>query len=193
LPSHTEREADMLEIFVRALRRHGPPDVLYLDNGATYIGEILQVACARLGISLLHARPYDAPARGKMECFWRTLREGCLDHLGSLTSLHDVEVRLYAFLDEHYHRAPHASLMGRAPGAVFGAGKRPPDDLDEQKLKDALTYGRRGGWTVRTPKLVERLAGSGRGWAAGGARRRGDPEPFGVHTRRAHPQPLGPA
>ena len=122
---HTERETDMLEILVRALRRHGPPDVLYLDNGSTYIGEILRTACARLGISLLHARPYDAPARGKMERFWRTLREGCLDHLGSLTSLHDVEVRLCAFLDEHYHRAPHASLMGRAPGAVFAAREAP--------------------------------------------------------------------
>jgi putative transposase len=72
------RARDMLEILVRALRRHGPPDVLYLDNGSTYIGEVLRTACARLGISLLHARPYDAPARGKMERFWRTLREGCL-------------------------------------------------------------------------------------------------------------------
>ena len=123
---HTERETDMLEILVRALRKHGPPDVLYLDNGSTYIGEILRTACARLGISLLHARPYDAPARGKMERFWRTLREGCLDHLGTMASLHDVEVRLYAFLDEHYHRAPQRLADGpvaprglrraRAPG-----------------------------------------------------------------------------
>jgi len=136
---HTERETDMLQILVRALRKHGPPDVLYLDNGSTYIGEILRTACARLGISLLHARPYDAPARGKMERFWRTLREGCLDHLGSLASLHEVEVRLYAFLDQHYHRAPHASLMGRSPGTVFAAGDRPADTLDEQTLRDALT------------------------------------------------------
>lgn len=136
---HSELETDMLEILVRALRRHGPPDVLYLDNGSTYRGDILRTACARLGISLVHARPYDAPARGKMERFWRTLREGCLDHLGSLGSLHDVEVRLYAFLDEHYHLAPHASLLGRAPGTVFASRERPADDLDEQKLRDALT------------------------------------------------------
>ncbi|HET9595092.1 MAG TPA: DDE-type integrase/transposase/recombinase [Anaeromyxobacteraceae bacterium] len=137
---HTEREMDMIGLLVRALRRHGAPDVLYLDNGSTYMGEALRTACARLGISLLHARPYDAPARGKMERFWRTLREGCLDHLGSLASLHDVEVRLYAFLDEHYHVAPHASLMGRSPGVVFAEAKRPPDDLDEEKLKAALTF-----------------------------------------------------
>lgn len=33
-----EREIDMLGLSVRALRRHGPPDALYLDNGATYCG-----------------------------------------------------------------------------------------------------------------------------------------------------------
>jgi transposase InsO family protein len=136
---HTEREVDMLALLVRALRKHGAPDVLFLDNGPAYSGEVLRTACARLGIALVHARPYDPQARGKMERFWRTLREGCLDHLGPLASLHDVEVRLLAFLDRHYHVAPHASLMGRSPGAVFAAAKRPPDTLDEAKLKDALT------------------------------------------------------
>ena len=66
---HTEREVDMLGLFVRALRRHGPPDAIYLDNGSTYRGDHLRTACARLGITLLHARPGDAPARGKMERF----------------------------------------------------------------------------------------------------------------------------
>jgi len=136
---HAEREIDMLGLLVRALRRHGPPDALYLDNGSTYRGDILRTACARLGIALLHARPYDAPARGKMERFWRTLREGCLDFAGNLASLHDVGVRLWAFLDQHYHRAPHASLMGRAPGAVFADAGARLDELDEEKLRAALT------------------------------------------------------
>jgi len=136
---HTERESDMLGLFVRALRREGPPDALYLDNGATYRGELLQTACARLSISLLHARPYDAPARGKMERFWRTLREGCLDFATDLASLHDVGVRLWAFLDQHYHRAPHAALLGRSPETVYREGERRLDDLDEQNLRAALT------------------------------------------------------
>lgn len=136
---HTEREVDMLGLMVRALRRHGPPDALYLDNGSTYRGETLATACARIGTSLMHARPYDAPARGKMERFWRTLREGCLDFLGPLASLHDVNVRLWAFLDTHYHQAPHASLMGSTPKAVFDACPRAPDGFDETKLREALT------------------------------------------------------
>ena len=94
---HAEREVDMLGMLVGALRRHGAPDALYLDNGPTYVGEALRLGCERLGVTLIHARPYDPQARGKMERFWRTLREGCLDHLGSLTALHDVQVRLGAF------------------------------------------------------------------------------------------------
>jgi len=136
---HQERELDMLGLLVRALRRHGTPDALYLDNGATYRGDILRVACARLRISLLHPKPYDAQARGKMERFWRTLREACLDHLGQMSSLHDVNVRLWAFLDQHYHLAPHASLMGKAPGVVYAQKPAGADALDEAKLNEALT------------------------------------------------------
>ena len=136
---HTEREVDMLGMFVRALRRHGPPDTLYLDNGSTYSGNILSTACARMGISLLHPRPYDPQARGKMERFWRTLREGCLDFLGQVSSLHDINVRLWAFLDEHYHKAPHASLLGRSPARVYETAERPTDRFDARKLREALT------------------------------------------------------
>jgi transposase InsO family protein len=134
---HTERESDMLALFVKALRKHGPPGVLYLDNGSTYSGDALRTACARLDIALVHARPYDAPARGKMERFWRTLREGCLDHLGQMKSLHDVEVRLLAFLDRHYNVAPHASLLGRSPHAIYSTATA-ADSLDEKKLREAL-------------------------------------------------------
>ena len=134
---HSEREDDMLGIFLRALRRHGAPDALYLDNGSTYRGDALRLACERLGVTLLHARPGDAPARGKMERFWRTLRQGCLDHLGSMTALHDVQARLLAFLDEHYHQAPHGGLFGKHPRDVWaGASLRA---VDEPALASALT------------------------------------------------------
>jgi len=134
---HTEREDDMLGIFLGALRRHGAPDALYLDNGSTYRGEALRIACERLGITLLHARPYDAPARGKMERFWRTLREGCLDHLGTMTQLHDVQARLLAFLDQHYHRAPHGGLFGKHPADAWATATTRP--VDEPTLATALT------------------------------------------------------
>jgi transposase InsO family protein len=138
---HAEREVDMLGMLVGALRRHGAPDALYLDNGSTYIGDALRLGCERLGVTLIHARPSDPQARGKMERFWRTLREGCLDHLGSLTALHDVQVRLGAFLDQHYHLAPHAGLMGRTPASVWDASDpdRRSHSIGEDDLRRALT------------------------------------------------------
>jgi len=134
-----EKEDDMLAVMVRALRRHPLPEVLYLDNGPTYSGESLRLACERLGITLVHAKPYDAPARGKMERFWRTLREGCLDFCGGLTSLHDLNVRLFAWVDEHYHLAPHGGLLGKTPAQVFEVPRDEADMVDEAKLRSALT------------------------------------------------------
>lgn len=136
---HREREVDMLGLFVRALRRHGPPGALYLDNGSTYRGETLSVACGRIGTTLIHAQPYDAPARGKMERFWRTLREGCLDFVGELASLHDLNVRLFAFVDEHYHKNAHASLMGKTPAGAYALHTRAEHSFDEARLRAALT------------------------------------------------------
>lgn len=131
-----EREVEMLSLLTEAVRLDGKPEVLYLDNGSTYRGDALATACGRLDIKLLHAAPYDPQARGKMERFWRTLREGCLDLMGEMQSLHDVQARLLAFVDEHYHRAPHGGLMGRAPAEVYS--EREPVHVTEEALRDSL-------------------------------------------------------
>jgi transposase InsO family protein len=133
----TECEADMLALFVAAIRRWGRPDALYLDNGSTYSGLALATACARLGTSLLHARPYDPQARGKMERFWRTLREQCLDHLSRDVTLGELRQRLQLFLAQHYHLAPHEGLFGDTPGLVWEA--RQTHVTSESALADALT------------------------------------------------------
>jgi transposase InsO family protein len=133
----SEREADMIELFLLALREHGKPETLYVDNGATYRGELLRLICGRLGIALVHAKPYDPQARGKMERFWRTLRAGCLDYVRPEHSLHDVQVRLVAFLERRYHDAPHAGLLGRSPRSVWRSRQLPR--VTEEELRVALT------------------------------------------------------
>jgi putative transposase len=141
-----EREQDMLSLLVGTLRRWGRPDSFYLDNGSTYSGKALATACARLGTSLLHARPYDPQARGKMERFWRTLREGMLDHLDPALSLAEVQHRLDTFLERHYHSQPHASLMGDSPRMMWASRKT--HLVSEEQLRTALT--------VRQQRLVSR-------------------------------------
>src|SRR5262249_18465148 len=65
------------------------------------------------------------------------LREGCLDHLGTMTQLHDVQARLLAFLDEHYHRAPHGGLFGKRPTDQWATAITRA--VDESELAAALT------------------------------------------------------
>lgn len=137
LVTNNEREETMLSLLAQALMEHGKPDALYLDNGATYRGEILQLVCSRLGITLLHARPYDAPARGKMERFWRRMREQALSHLGQAASLADIQTKLNAWLVRFYQSAPHAGILGRTPATVFAQGDKVR--VSEQELRTALT------------------------------------------------------
>ena len=137
LVTNNEREETMLSLFAQALMEHGKPDALYLDNGATYRGEILQLVCSRLGITLLHARPYDAPARGKMERFWRRMREQALSHLGQAASLADIQAKLDAWLVRFYQSAPHAGILGRTPATVFAQGEKVR--VTEEELRSALT------------------------------------------------------
>lgn len=150
----TEREVEMLALMVKAMRDTGrQPGALYLDNGATYRGDVLATLCSRLGIGLLHAEPGDAQARGKMERFWRTLRQGCLDHIGTPGSLQDVQVRLLAFLGKHYHVSPHASLMGQTPTEVYETAPRDAKGVTDTELGVALTV--RGRRRVRADGTVD--------------------------------------
>lgn len=132
-----EREETMLSLLAQALMAHGKPDALYLDNGSTYRGDLLRLVCSRLGITLLHARPYDAAARGKMERFWRRLREEALSHIGQVASLADIEAKLRTWLVRFYQDAPHAGILGRAPSTRFAEGSKVLVTQDE--LRAALT------------------------------------------------------
>lgn len=58
--------------------------------------------------------------------------------------LHDVQMRLYAFLDEWYHQTPHASLVGQTPAQRWATRKLPA--VDEARLRDSLV--------VRTTRRV---------------------------------------
>lgn len=123
-------------MLIKAIRRLGKPKALYLDNGASYRGDILHLVCARLQISIIHSKPYRPQGKGKIERFFRTLREQCLAFLTTLPSIEALSARLWAFVDESYHRNPHAGLMGKTPADVMGDCKGPP--VDEDSLRKSF-------------------------------------------------------
>ena len=56
--------AAFLPVFKQALMRRGIPKRLYVDNGALYRSTQLSLVCAKLGITLIHARPYLPQGKG---------------------------------------------------------------------------------------------------------------------------------
>ncbi|MCP6429190.1 DDE-type integrase/transposase/recombinase, partial [Klebsiella pneumoniae] len=68
------QKLDIIEDTLRdAILTHGLPDAVYVDNGKQYRSNWLTKACAKLGIKLLHARPYHPEGKGKIERFNRRL------------------------------------------------------------------------------------------------------------------------
>jgi len=110
---HLSEGTDSLrEVFSDAVLRRGIPRVVYVDNGKIYRSEVFQIACATLGITLAHTQPYDAPAKGKIERFFKTVRTRFYPLLGAdaPSSLEDLNQRFWRWLEEDYHRKRHSSL-----------------------------------------------------------------------------------
>ncbi len=105
----------MKSVFVEALVRRGIPQVVYLDNAKVYRSKLFHEASARLGITVAHAEVYDAASKGKVERFFRTVRERFLPLLPHpLTSLEQLNEAFFLWLEEDYHRKEHSAL-GMSP------------------------------------------------------------------------------
>jgi len=54
----SENVASLLPVLQQAVLRRGIPKRLFVDNGSAFRSTHLSIVCARLGITLIHARPY---------------------------------------------------------------------------------------------------------------------------------------
>jgi len=141
----SENTGAFLPVLRQAVMRRGIPLRLYVDNGSAYRSHHVSLVCARLGITLIHARPYQPQGKGKQERFFRTVRMQLLPTLGEidLGSLDALNRRLWAWVEGEYHQSPHKGLDGATPldawamrsGDVRGAG--PELDLREMFLLEA--------------------------------------------------------
>jgi putative transposase len=106
-----------LQVLEMAVRRRGIPKRLYVDNGSAFRSRQLCVVCAKLGIALIHAKPYCPQGKGKMERWFRTVRMQLLPLLGpeKLTSLDTMNRALAAWVEGEYHHAPHRGLGDETP------------------------------------------------------------------------------
>jgi len=110
-----------------ALAARGVPAGVYVDNGSAFCDAWLLRACAKLGVRLVHSAPGRPQGRGKIERFFRTVREQFLievtdtsaedlaaagvDHTAALLELNRLFI---AWTETEYHRRTH-SETGQSP------------------------------------------------------------------------------
>lgn len=106
-----------LSVLEQAVRRRGIPKRLYVDNGSAFRSRQLAIVCAKLGIALIHAKPYKPQGKGKMERWFRTVRMQLLPLLcpEQLVSLDTMNRALAAWVEGEYHQAPHRGLGDETP------------------------------------------------------------------------------
>jgi len=104
----SEKVESLICDLMTAVRRYGIPQRFYTDNGPCYASRHLKIVCARLGTQLIHTPPYRPQGRGKVERFFRTVREQFLATNTSTTLAH-INSAFQEWLTT-YHRRAHSSL-----------------------------------------------------------------------------------
>ena len=106
------------------LAGRGVPVSIYVDNGSAFVDAALKRAAARLGIRITHSAPGRPQGRGKIERFFRTVREEFLVEIGDGSGIADLAElnRLFtAWCETVYHARPHGET-GQPPMDRWLAG-----------------------------------------------------------------------
>jgi len=142
--AHSENTVAYMEVLKQAVLRRGIPTRLFVDNGSAFRSHHLSLVCAKLGITLIHARPYHPEAKGKIERWFRSVRLQFLPLLSQkdLQSLAAINRALWSYIETEYHRSPHR-MLGQTPLDCWaGCAQRvrypePGIDLDDLFLFEA--------------------------------------------------------
>jgi putative transposase len=139
-----------------ALAARGVPGSCYVDNGSAYIDSWLLRACGKLGIRLIHSTPHRPQGRGKIERFFRTVRDQFLvevpdssaeqladRQLSAAAGLLELNALFTAWVESVYHHQTH-SETGQTPLARWNEGWQAtghgPVMPDAQALTEAFLW-----------------------------------------------------
>jgi transposase InsO family protein len=119
------------DCFRKALMKYGKPNDILVDNGKIFVSKWFKLACARLGIRHIAAKPFCANTKGKVEKYNKTvdefLKEFALEPKQTLAELNRL---FYIWMDEGYTHDYHDSLKleERDPktGALLHKRERTP-------------------------------------------------------------------
>ena len=126
----------LIESLRSAFYKRGVPHSLYVDNGSIYCSrEIIQI-CSRVGTLLHHTPVRDGAAKGKIERFFRTVRDQFLARALDLSSLDALNRQFTQWVEEQYNAQVH-SVLGMPPLDRFALDRKwirflPPNEANDE-------------------------------------------------------------
>jgi putative transposase len=135
----SENTDNLIVALKSALYKRGIPQTLYVDNGAIYTSLEINQICARLGIVLCHTPVRDGAAKGKIERFFRTVRDQFLLQKLDLSSLETLNRQFHPWLESDYNARVHSTLQMK-PIDRFGLDLQRIRFLDPMAANDELFY-----------------------------------------------------
>jgi len=104
--------SSLMDCLRQAVRARGIPIRLYVDNGKVFHSQQLARIAASLGILIVHSPPYQPEGRGKIERWFRTVRDQFLANLDrkQAQTVETVNARFWSWIDNGYHITEHSSL-----------------------------------------------------------------------------------
>ena len=121
----TGEDVFRLEAALRSgLMSRGVPEAILVDRGSAFVSSQLLRACAVLGVRLIHASPRAATTKGKIERFFRTVRDQFLVEIDDGVELAELNRLFSAWLEVVYHRRVHSETK-ETPLARFEAAGAP--------------------------------------------------------------------
>lgn len=101
----SEGTAALIDGLSMAVRRFGIPERFYTDNGAAFRSRHLAHVGAKLGMHLPHTPAYRPQGRGKVERFFRRVRDQWLSGRDAKTeSLEKLKAGFAEWLDGYHHK-----------------------------------------------------------------------------------------
>ena len=132
-----------VDTLVKAIRdafyKRGLPEQLLVDNGSIYCSQEITLICARVGCILRHTAVRDAAAKGKIERFFRRVREQFLIKKLDLASLELLNTQFTQWVENEYNAVKHGTL-GMKPIDRFGMDLQRIRFLPPCEANDELFY-----------------------------------------------------
>jgi putative transposase len=132
-----------VDTLVHAIRaafyKRGIPEQLLVDNGSIYCSQEITLICARVGCILRHTAVRDAAAKGKIERFFRRVRDQFLVQKLDLSSLEALNRQFSHWVENDYNATAHDAI-GMKPIDRFGIDLARIRFLSPSEHNDELFY-----------------------------------------------------